>query len=82
LKKKSATFSRLRRISDLDEKAYLSILVSRRTRFESFGPLSRHSKFIVKGVLGATVAFEIVISRILGKLTKFGAAIKSGVLIK
>jgi hypothetical protein len=37
--------------------------VSRRTRVESFGQLSRHSKYVVHGVLGANVAFEIVISR-------------------
>jgi hypothetical protein len=38
--------------------------MSRRTRVESFGPLSRHSKCIVQGVLGAYVAFEIVLSPI------------------
>jgi hypothetical protein len=33
-------------------------------------------------VLGANVAFEIVISRSFADLTKFGGAIKSGVLIQ
>jgi hypothetical protein len=62
-------------------RARRSIPASRRTRVESFGPLSRHSKYIVPGVLGANVAFEIVISRSFGKLTEFGEA-KSGVLIQ
>jgi hypothetical protein len=56
--------------------------MSRRTRVGSFGPLSKHSKCIVRGVLGANVAFEIVIFSSFGKLTKFGGAIKSGVLIQ
>ena len=60
--------------------------MSRRTRVESFGPLSRHSKCIVLEYsvyleLGANVDFEIVISKKEDKLTKFGGAIKSGVLI-
>ena len=59
-----------------------SIPVSRRTRVESFGALSRHSKCIVQGVLCANVAFEIVISKKEDKLTKFGGSIKSGVLIQ
>ena len=63
-------------------RARRSISVSRRTRAESFGALSRHSKFIVQGVIGANVAFEIVIPKKEDKLTKFGGAIKSGVLIQ
>jgi hypothetical protein len=48
----------------------------------SFEPLSRHSKFIVHDLLGAKVAFQVAISRSLGKLTKFGGVIKSGILIQ
>jgi hypothetical protein len=33
--------------------------MSRRTRVESFGPLSMHSKCMVQGVLGGNVDFEI-----------------------
>ena len=36
----------------------------------------------VGGLLGAKAGFEIVISHIFGKSTKFGGAIKSGVLIQ
>jgi hypothetical protein len=36
----------------------------------------------VQKIIGANVGFEIVISHILGKLTKFGGAIRSGVLIQ
>ena len=41
-----------------------TVPMSRRTRVESFGPLSMHSKCIVQGVLGGNDGFEIVISRI------------------
>ena len=63
-------------------RARRSIPMSRRTRAESFGALSRHSKCIVRGVLGGNVAFEIVISKKEDKFTKFGWSIKSGVLIQ
>ena len=63
-------------------RARRGILMSRRTRVESFGPLSMHSKCIVHGVLGANVGFGIVISHNFGKLTKFGGAIKSGILVQ
>ena len=67
----------------MSARARRSTPVSRRTRVESFGRLSRHSKYIVlvHGLLGANVAFEIVISKKEDKLTKFGGPTKSGVLI-
>ena len=52
--------------------------MSRRTRSESFGALFRHSNIFVQGVLGANVAFEIVISKLGGQIDQIGRVRKIG----